>query len=635
MSIRETLKAWRRIPPKRWGELVQAVVWDILMLSLALVCAIGLARDFVFEPADWQLIRWMAPTLAVVAPMLLFLKGLYRVQSRYASIVDIVHLVQVGLILGLVSVGLFYAGWVWQGRNFQSAEPVLFFFLSISLLSLPRVWRRALDWYQTLRDKGQERKRTLIVGGGDAGEMVIREIQRNPESKHRVIGFVDDNPAKRYIRLHGQPWLGTTQDIPKIVAEFGVQEIIIAIPSAESATIRRIFEVCRRTPARIQIVPAIPAIFERGVQLHQIREVDIEDLLPREPVRFDLRTVSDCLEGERVLITGAGGSIGSELARQVVLLTPASLVLLGKGENSIYFIQHEVVERYNYEPRCVIADVRDESRIQSVLQEEQPTVVFHAAAHKHVPLMQANPVEAIKNNVLGTWVIAETSARSGVRKFVYISTDKAVKPASIMGATKRVGEMIIQALAHETETEFAIVRFGNVLGSRGSLVPTIQAQIEAGGPVRLTHPEMQRYFMSISEAVHLIMRVGAFESHGDVYILDMGKPVRVVDLVHDLIRLYGLVPNKDIPIVFTGIRPGEKLHEELCYDEENLEPTSHQKIRRVTNGRAPQWHWLKSQLEILLDLCESNQAEKAQTMLMELATGRLKPPYVEHEVKHR
>ncbi|MER3559571.1 MAG: polysaccharide biosynthesis protein, partial [Armatimonadota bacterium] len=445
-------------------------------------------------------------------------------------------------------------------------------------------------------------------------------------------GFVDDNPAKRYTRLHGQPWLGTTQDIPKVVAEFGVQEIIIAIPSGESATIRRIFEVCRRTPARIQIVPAIPAIFERGVQLHQIREVDIEDLLPREPVRFDLRAISDYLEGERVLITGAGGSIGSELAQQVVLLGPASLILLGKGENSIYVIQREVVEQHNYEPRCVIADVRDESRIRSVLREEQPTVVFHAAAHKHVPLMQANPVEAIKNNVLGTWVIAETSARNGVRKFVYISTDKAVKPASIMGATKRVGEMIIQALAHETETEFAIVRFGNVLGSRGSLVPTIQAQIEAGGPVRLTHPEMQRYFMSVSEAVHLIMCVGAFESHGDIYLLDMGKPVRVVDLVHDLIRLYGLVPNKDIPIVFTGIRPGEKLHEELCYDEENLEPTPHQKIRRVTNGGAPQWHWLKSQLEILLDLCESNQAEKAQTMLMELATVRLKPPDV---VKHR
>lgn len=634
MAIREKLEFWRRIPPKRWGALLQAVAWDAMTLSLALVLSIGLVHNFRFAPADWRLIGWGAPVLSVAAFVLLFFKGLYRVQSRYAGVVDMIHLLQASMALGLLGAGVFYGGALWLGRPFRAVEPVLFFFLTTSGLSAFRLWRRAFEWYDALRDKGRERKRTLIVGGGDAGEMVMREIQRNPESGRRIVGFVDDNPLKRHARIHGYPCLGTTNDIPQLVAEFGIQEIIIAIPSAEGSAIRRIFEICRRTPARIRIVPSIPSIFEKGVQLQQIREVDIEDLLPREPVRFDLRAVSTYIEGERVLITGAGGSIGSELARQVVLLGPAALILLGKGENSIYFIQRELIEKHDYEPRCVIADVRDASRIEAVFREEQPTIVFHAAAHKHVPLMQANPIEAIKNNVLGTWITAESAARNGVRKFVYVSTDKAVKPASIMGATKRVGEMIVQALAHETETEFAIVRFGNVLGSRGSLVPTIQAQIEAGGPVRLTHPEMQRYFMSISEAVHLIMRVGAFESRGDIHILDMGKPVKIVDLAHDLIRLYGLVPGKDIQIIYTGVRPGEKLHEELCYDEEHLEPTVHPKIRRVTNGNAPDWKWLRQQLEVLIDLCESNQAERAQTMLMELATGRLKPPYSAHEVKH-
>lgn len=630
--MRELLDTWRRVPPKRWNEFFRAVFWDILVLSVALVGSVGLARDFAFTPVDWRLMAWMAPLLSGATVALLFAKGLYRVQSRYASLVDIVHLIQVSLMVALLGGGLFYIGTRTLGRDFRIAEPILFLFLTTISLGTLRVWRRAIDWYQIAHTKGRDRKRTLIVGGGDAGEMVIREIQRNPESKHRVIGFVDDNPLKRHTRIHGVSCLGTTADIPQIVAEFGVQEIIIAIPSAEGSVVRRIFEICRRTPARIQIVPSIPAIFDCGVHLHQIRDIDIEDLLLREPVRFDLRAVSEYIEGERVLITGAGGSIGSELARQVAQLGPSSLVLLGKGENSIYFVQRELVEQFGYEPRCVIADVRDLARIEAVWSQEQPDIVFHAAAHKHVPLMQSNPLEAIKNNVLGTWVTAEVSMRNSVHKFVYVSTDKAVKPTSVMGATKRVSEMIVQALAHETETTLAIVRFGNVLGSRGSLVPTIQAQIERGGPVRLTHPEMQRYFMSISEAVHLILRVGAFDSRGDIYILDMGKPVRIYDLARDLIRLYGLVPEKDIKLIFTGIRPGEKLHEELCYDEETLEPTTHSKIRRVTNSDAPTWSWLKTQLEVLLDLCESNKVEHAQTMLMELATGRLKPPYIEHQV---
>jgi FlaA1/EpsC-like NDP-sugar epimerase len=517
-------------------------------------------------------------------------------------------------------------------RDFRFAEPVLFGGFVLGGLTLSRVGRRLYEWQQASTGRTQAQHNTLIVGGGDAGEMLMREARRQPNSKYRVVGFVDDDPNKRHLRIHDYPCLGTVEDIPRIVEEHRVQEIVIAIPSAPGEVIRRIFERCRATNARVSILPAIPTLHEGTAHLTQIRDVHIEDLLRRPPIVFKMKAVSDYVEGERVLITGAGGSIGSELARQLVQVGPASLILLGKGENSIYQIEQELISDFGYEPRCIIADVRDATRIMSVMRQEQPTLVFHAAAHKHVPLMESNPIEAIKNNVLGTWVMAEAAVRHGVRKFVYISTDKAVKPVSIMGATKRVGEMIVSALAQQGTTEFAIVRFGNVLGSRGSVIPTLQMQIEKGGPVRITHPDMRRYFMSISEAVHLVLLAAALPSRGDIFILDMGEPIRILDMAQDLIRLYGLVPDKDIKIVFTGARPGEKLHEELCYAEEELEPTSHEKIRLVRNGNAPDWDWLQGQLEQLIDLCDTERAEEARIFLMELATGRRAPTYSPHGV---
>ncbi|MFQ3610620.1 MAG: nucleoside-diphosphate sugar epimerase/dehydratase [Fimbriimonadales bacterium] len=611
------------IPPWRWAEFVRSVITDILLVSLALMLSIGFAKDFAFDRADRFFLEAGAPALSFLAVVLLFWQGLYRIHSRYAGLSDLFRLFGVSLLLsgaGLVAFGL---ASYWAGRAFTSAEPVLFAFIATTFLTLSRIGRRMMDWYRAVRYNGMTKRRTLVVGGGDAGEMVMRETQRNPQSEYQVVGFVDDNPAKRHMRIHGYPWMGTTEDIPRLVAEHGIQEVVIAIPSAKGETIRRIFQICKQTSARVRIVPPIPAVFEQGVHLTHIREIHIEDLLQREPTQFDLRSLSDYIQGERVMITGAGGSIGSELARQVAQLGPASLILVGKGENSIYQVEQELKHAYDYEPRCVIGDVRDRTRMRQVFAQEKPTLVLHAAAHKHVPLMEANPIEAIKNNVLGTWVIAECCVEFNVVKMVYVSTDKAVKPVSIMGATKRVGEMIVSALAQESSTEFAIVRFGNVLGSRGSLVPTLQQQIQQGGPVRLTHAEMKRYFMSIGEAVHLILRAGAYPSHGDIYILDMGEPVRIIDLAHDLIRLYGLVPDKDIKIVFTGIRPGEKLHEELCYDEEMLEPTSTPKVRRVRNHQAPDWDWLQTQLCALMDYCNREQAEQARTLLLELATGRL------------
>ncbi len=612
-----------QIPPRRWAEFVRSVIVDILLVSSALTLSIGFSKDFAFDSQDRLFLEGGAPALSLLAVALLFWQGLYRIHARYAGVSDLFRLLGASAVLSGGGLLAFLLASHWAGRAFISAEPMLFAFLSTTFLALPRLGRRMVDWYKAVRGNGVPKRRTLVVGGGDAGEMVMRETQRNPHSEYQVVGFVDDNPAKRHTRIHGYSWLGTVDDIPQIVAENGIQEIVIAIPSASGETIRRIFQICKKTPARVRIVPPIPAVFEHGVHLTHIREVNIEDLLQREPTKFDLKALSDYIEGERVMITGAGGSIGSELARQVAQLGPASLILVGKGENSIYQIEQELKHAHEYEPRCVIADVRDRNRMRQVFAQEQPTLVFHAAAHKHVPLMEANPVEAIKNNVLGTWVIAECCVEFGVSKMVYVSTDKAVKPVSIMGATKRVGEMIVSALAQVSDTEFAIVRFGNVLGSRGSLVPTLQQQIQQGGPVRLTHRDMKRYFMSIGEAVHLILRAGAYPSHGDIYILDMGEPIRIVDLAHDLIRLYGLVPDQDIKIVFTGVRPGEKLHEELCYDEEMLEATTTPKVRRVRNHQSPKWDWLQTQLCVLMEFCEREQAEQARTFLLELATGRL------------
>jgi len=606
---------------------------DALIITAALALAVGLVNDFRYQAADRSFLVGVTPLLILLGLGLLLAKRLYRVHSRYAGLSDVFSLIHVSAVLAFANL-LLTLGWShFFQREFRIAEPVLFGCLVLGFLTLSRVGRRLYEWHQAGTGQTQAQRTTLIVGGGDAGEMLMRETRRNPKGEYRVIGFVDDDPRKRHIHIHGYPCLGTTADIPQIAEEHRVQEIVIAIPSASGEVIRRIFELCRRTNARVRIVPFIPTVHEDGADvLPRIREVHIEDLLRRQPVIFKMKAVSDYVEGERVLITGAGGSIGSELARQMVQVGPASLVLLGKGENSIYQVAQEMLADFGYEPRCIIADVRDATRISSIMRQEQPTLVFHAAAHKHVPLMESNPIEAIKNNVLGAWVMAEEAVRHGVRKFVYISTDKAVKPVSIMGATKRVGEMIVSALAQQSETEFAIVRFGNVLGSRGSVIPTLQMQIEKGGPVRITHPEMRRYFMSISEAVHLVLLAGALPSKGDIFILDMGEPVRILDMAYDLIRLYGLVPEKDIKIVFTGMRPGEKLHEELCYSEEDLEPTAHEKIRRVRNGNAPDWEWLRGQLELLMELCDKERADEARVFLMELATGRRTPPLSKHGV---
>ncbi|NLW07823.1 MAG: polysaccharide biosynthesis protein, partial [Clostridia bacterium] len=424
----------------------------------------------------------------------------------------------------------------------------------------------------------------LIVGAGDAGAMVAREFRNYVSGNGNggealPIGFVDDDPGKQGTRLYGLPVLGTREDIPRLVEEYNVAEIIIAMPSVKGRVVREIVEICQGTGAKLRTLPGIYDILEGKIKVDPIREVQVEDILGREPVEVDLESIAGYLSGKVVLVTGAGGSIGSELCRQVVSFEPQLLILLDQAENNVYEIHQELSALVDGD-RLVqaVVDVKDETAIEQVFRGYRPAVVFHAAAHKHVPLMEYNPAEAIKNNVLGTRVVARAADKHGARAFIFVSTDKAVNPTSIMGASKRLAEMVVQEMAWQSKTRFAAVRFGNVLGSRGSVVPLFQRQIAAGGPVTVTHPEMTRYFMTIPEAAQLVIQAGALTRGGEIFVLDMGEPVKIVDLARSMIILSGFVPGEDIEITFTGIRPGEKLYEELLTASEGVNATSHERI---------------------------------------------------------
>lgn len=630
MALIKKIEAALKKPASRWHRFLRDIAIDIFLIGLSLWFVSFLFVDSNVGNAynSVPFVIWGA-MLGLLAVGLLTWRGLYSVNMRYIGLSDFLNIVLVGSLTG---VGLVIAQRLSLSPGSRvrlMLEPVLFGFLVVSLLTTVRVVRRILSWRSIPKasaDAAQPR-RTLIIGAGDAGEMIMREISRTPNPIHTVVGFIDDDPEKTALRIHGAKVLGDTASVPTLVKELQIEELILALPSASGKDMRRIICICQQTTARIRTLPPVKSMLTAGNShiFTHLREVDIEDLLRREPVHTDLAQISGYLGGERVMITGGGGSIGSELARQIANLTPANLILLGKGENSIYEIEQELIQTNRFTPTSIIADVRDRQSMERAFRTAQPTIVFHAAAHKHVPLMQLNPIEAIRNNVWGTWVSTELAIRNGARQFIYVSTDKAVKPSSIMGATKRVGEMIVGSLSQRSETEFAIVRFGNVLGSRGSLIPLLKAQIKRGGPVRVTHPEMTRYFMTIPEAVQLILQAGAIGKRGEIFLLEMGEPVRILDLATDLIRLHGLVPGEDIAIQFTGARPGEKIHEELLYEQELLTASEHPKIMAVRNGRAPDWEWLRNELEMLLELCDQGRSEDAQQYLMELAWGKLLP----------
>ncbi len=525
-------------------------------------------------------------SLIITLPVLYFSK-LYYFSWIYVSTEELISLIKATGLSFLILTASFF---VLKDHPIFSGFPrstlfMTYFFIFIFTGGIRFAKRVYLQIFPAKRK--DEAERTLIVGAGDAGEQILRNILSSRPSPYLPVGFVDDSPTKQGILIHGLKVLGKIDDIPKIVKEKKIEGLIVAIPSGGSQIIRRAVEKGREARLRkIKIVPPIDEVIAGKVNLNQLREVEMEDLLGREPVSLDQKSIENFIQQKTVLVTGAAGSIGSELSRQIAKFNPLSLILLDQDETGIFNISEELEDKFpKLNKVSLIADVRDGAKIEKIFEEFQPTVVFHAAAYKHVPLMEKHPDEAVKNNIFGTKIVAETALKYEAEKFIFISSDKSVNPTSVMGATKRIGEMICQALNQTPSpnygrghTKFVSVRFGNVLDSRGSVIPIFREKIKKRESIEVTHPDMKRFFMTTPEACLLVMQAGAMGKGGEVFVLDMGSPVKIVDLARELIKLSGLEPDKDIPIVFTQPRPGEKLFEEIMTAEEGTIATQNQKI---------------------------------------------------------
>lgn len=554
------------------------ILIDIILLSLSLFLALFLRFDGPIPDNFINSLNRCAPTFIVIAIAVFYIFGLYKRIWTYASIGELLSVIYSVTISIFINIGISY--FLMQAGSFPFPRS---FFIINWLLNIIFIGGSRLAWRlfkeNALNLGTAEGRPVLIFGAGDTGVLLAKEMKRHYNGEIRIVGFVDDDPNKQNLILLGIPVLGTREDLPGLISKYDIQEIVIAIPSAEGSLTREIVAICQDSDVKLKILPGVYDLIEENVTVSHIRSVQVEDLLGREPVQVDLEGISGYLHNQVVLVTGAGGSIGSELCRQILKFEPKKLLLLDICENDMYDIELEL--RYldaNIEIVPLIKDIRDKQAIEQVFEEYKPQVVFHAAAHKHVPLMELNPEEAIKNNVMGTYNVAQAADRWSAKKFVLISTDKAVNPTSIMGASKRLAEIIIQYLDQTSKTNFVAVRFGNVLASRGSVIPLFKKQIAAGGPVTVTHPEMVRYFMTIPEAVELVIQAGALAKGGEIFVLDMGEPVKILDLAKTLIKLSGFEPGKDIEIAFIGIRPGEKLYEELMTDEEGVNGTVHERI---------------------------------------------------------
>jgi len=556
---------------------------DFLLIAIAAFGAFALRFSWFFYENQTEFLPFLVGAL-LVKPVVFYLFGMYRRYWRYASIQD---LIAVFLAVSAASVAMTVvvaAGLVSHAiTGFSRPVLLIDWLLTLVVTGGFRMSVRIAGDSKEKSGKAAARpskKAVLVVGAGDAGTLVTREIQRNPQLGMVVSGFLDDAPEKQKKWIQGIRVLGPLSALADVVARYPIAEVIIAMPTASGAVIRAIADNCLRLNLAPRIVPGVFELLDGVVTVSRLRNVEIADLLRRSQVVGRASPIP-YLAGRSVVVTGAGGSIGSELCRQVAFARPSCLVILGHGENSIFDVQNQLAEQYpDVQIRPVIADIRDRSRIHQVFTEYRPSTVFHAAAHKHVPLMEENPTEAITNNVLGTLNVVEAALECGTERFMLISTDKAVRPTNIMGASKRLAGMIVRDAARRSGRAFLVVRFGNVLGSRGSVVPIFKRQIERGGPITVTHPQMTRFFMTIPEAVHLVLEAGGMGKGGELLVLKMGEPVRIVDLARDLVRLSGLEPD-DIPIVFSGVRPGEKIEEALWEAGATVEATPNAEILRV------------------------------------------------------
>jgi len=567
---------------------------------------------------------WIIP----LKPLFFYVSGLYRGMWRYTSINDLGNLVKGSLaststILLILLISVRFYGFA---RSVFIIDLFLtFLFIGGFRIAIRLFYHRQNKrlFYSFSNSEKTKTKRVLIIGAGDAGEKVLRGLYDDPRLPFDPIGFVDDNPGKRGREIHHVPVLGTISRIPELVKELCVDELFIAVPSATGDQMRNIVNICKGCKVSYKTLPGLQDLINGNVSINDLREVRFEDLLGRPPVDLDVATIKDYIMGKRILVTGAGGSIGSELCRQIVKYEPESIVLFDASEPNLYAIQMEFENQIQYKDYIpVLGGIQSEKLVEKVFSAYRPQVVFHAAAYKHVPMLELNPWQAVHNNIRGTQFLLENSLEWRVKNFVLVSTDKSVKPTNVMGASKRVCELLLQSHL-ENGTALMAVRFGNVVGSSGSVLPLFREQIERGGPITVTHPDVTRYFMTIPEACQLILQAGGLGKGGEVFILKMGTPVRIADMARDLIRLSGKDPDKDIKIEYTGLRPGEKLYEELITHGEGIVPTEHEKIMVLkTNGK---WNgngnqkkfrnWLYEQLDELYHLADLHRAEDIRNKL--------------------
>jgi FlaA1/EpsC-like NDP-sugar epimerase len=599
------------------------LVGDLALIVVSVLGSFALRLDVSQLPFYFPAALMMCAVALLIKVPVYFYFGLYRRLWIYASTnelrlitvaVTTASVLTSGVMLLLISVGILQPG---MPRSALGID----WLLSLVLIGGSRFALRILAEQSNVRHN-EKAKRALIIGAGDAGALVVRELQRPSQLNLVPIGFLDDDPAKQNHQIYGVSVIGRVNKLSDVLDNQQVDEVVIAIPSAPGNIIRLVNDACRAKGIPSRTMPGIYELLGGKVSVNRLREVDITDLLRREHVRVNDEKVGEALEGRRVLVTGAGGSIGRELSRQIARRNPAELVLLGHGENSIFEILLELQSNYpSLKLIPIIADIRNAQRLEAIFIKHQPQVVFHTAAHKHVPLMEVNPAEAISNNVLGTRNLVQAAVAHNVERFVLISTDKAVRPSSIYGATKRLAEMIVLDAAHTHNRAFTVVRFGNVLGSRGSIIPIFKNQIANGGPITITHPDMFRFFMTIPEAVYLVLQASSMQSGGEVFVLNMGEPVRILDLAEDLIKLSGLEPHKDIEITFTGIRPGEKLAEELWDSDTALMPTPHPDISRLNEASVLPTPSLNQAIEQLTTLSLSDDRAALARFLDEMIPG--------------
>ena len=568
----------KRTPNLLLIRVIFLIALDILVINLSAFLALYIRYEFDYARMVSsgfldKLALYAIPNTALTL-LLFWLMHLYSSLWGFAGADELIHIFVASVLASVVQSAVIMPGLVELPRTF----PVLYAMLLCVSTMIVRFSYRFIRRVRARSGSGG-REKTMLIGAGQAGALMLREFKNSSFSRNQVVCIIDDDPAKKGRQLMGVKIIGGRDMIQSAVEKYGITEIILAIPTLTTAAKKEIWEICSHTSCKFKQLPGIYQLANGEVSIQAIREIDIEDLLERDVVRVDMGGLSELISGKTVMVTGGGGSIGSELCRQLAGYTPKNLVIFDIYENNAYAIEQELKNTFPELPiHVLIGSVRDEGRIDSVMQQFRPSIVYHAAAHKHVPLMERSPLEAVKNNVFGTYNTARAAAKYGVEHFVLISTDKAVNPTNVMGASKRLCEMIIQSLAGTCNTCFAAVRFGNVLGSNGSVIPLFREQIKKGGPVTVTHPEITRYFMTIPEAVSLVLQAGAFAKGGEIFVLDMGNPVKISDLAHNMIRLSGFEPNVDIPIVYTGLRPGEKLYEELLMNEEGLTKTANDLI---------------------------------------------------------